>query len=134
VTHNYPSDTGEKMASKAEYKAKIESFCKTSNYAKIVYDQVNKQWSDACHALDAFIAAQGPHARHANGLTADFVKALPEYKRLSANAYHTGEQCKMFNGIFTQVFKKEHVASIQAAREAKRNDHSVRWAALCATA
>jgi glucan phosphorylase len=123
------------MASKSEYKAKIEAFCKTSNYvqAKIVYDQVNKIWSDASQALNEFVSKQGPNARHANGLTADYVKAMPEYKRLSANAYHAGEQCKMFNAIFTRVFAREHKAAIVAARESRANDHSARWAALCAT-
>lgn len=123
------------MASKTEYKAKIEAFCKGSNYAqaKIVYDQVNALWSEACQALNAFIDAQGPNARHANGLTADYVRAMPEYKRLSANAYHAGEQCKTFNGIFTRVFAREHRAAIVAAREARAKDHSARWAALCST-
>lgn len=121
---------------KSEYKAKIEHFCKVSNYqqANAVYVQVNKLWDDAGKALNDFIDAQGPHARHANGLTADYVKCMPEYKRLSSAAYVAGEQCKTFNGVFTRVFKREHVAGIQAARQAKADDHKARWAALCATA
>jgi hypothetical protein len=120
---------------KSEYKAKIEQFCARSNYAqaKTVYDQVNALWAADCRALNEFIDAQGPHARHGNGLTADYVKAMPEYKSLSAKAYQTGEQCKTFNGVFTRVFKREHSASIQAARESRATDNAARWAALCAT-
>lgn len=121
---------------KSEYKAKIEMFCKSSNYAqaKIVYDQANKNWSDACAALETFVKSQGPQARHANGLTADFVKCMPEFKRLSAQAYQAGEQCKTFNGVFTRVFAREHKAEIVAARESKAKSHSARWAELCASA
>jgi hypothetical protein len=127
--------TGAKM-NKSEYKAQIEAFCKRSNYAqaKIVYDKANKNWSDASAALENFVKAQGPQARHANGLTADYVRDMPEYKRLSADAYHAGEQCKLFNSIFTRVFAREHKAAIVAERETKAKDHSARWAALCATA
>ena len=120
---------------KTEYKARIEEFCKRSNYAqaKQVYDQVNALWAIDCEALKKFIDAQGSNARHANGLTADFVKCMPEYKRLSAKAYQSGEQCKTFNGVFTRVFKREHVADIQKAREERATDQKARWAALCAT-
>jgi hypothetical protein len=121
---------------KAAYKAKCESFCKTNNYAtaKLAYERFNAVWSDACQALERFVKAQGPNARHANGLTADYVKAMPEYKRLSATAYEAGEQCKIFNGVYTSVFAREHKADIVAARESRAKDHSARWAALCATA
>jgi glucan phosphorylase len=123
------------MPTKTEYKAKIEAFCNGSNYAqaKIVYDQVNKLWSDASKALNDFVAEQGPQARHPNGLTADYVRAMPEYKRLSSNAFHAGEQAKTFNGVFTRVFKKEHCASIQAARADRAKNHAERWQALCAS-
>jgi hypothetical protein len=121
---------------KSEYLAKIEAFCKTSNYAqaKIVYDRANKLWSDACKELNEFIDAQGPQARHSNGLTADYVKCMPEYKRLSAQAYQAGEQCKTFNSVFTRVFAREHKADIVAAREEKAKSHSARWAEICASA
>lgn len=121
---------------KTAYKAKCEQFCKTNNYAtaKLAYDRFNLVWNEANQALERFVRAQGPNARHANGLTADYVKCMPEYKRLSAAAYQAGEECKTFNGVFTQVFKREHVASIQAARQAKVTDNNARWAALCATA
>jgi hypothetical protein len=120
---------------KSEYKAKIEAYFKRANYAqaKIAYEQINAEWSRDCAELETFVKAQGPQARHANGLTADYVRDMPEYKRLSTKAYVSGEQAKMFNGIFTRVFKREHVADIQATRQAKADDHKARWAALCAT-
>jgi hypothetical protein len=112
---------------KSEYKAKIEAYFKRANYAqaKIAYEKINAEWSRDCAELETFVKAQGPQARHANGLTADYVRDMPEYV--------SGEQAKMFNGIFTRVFKREHVADIQATRQAKADDHKARWAALCAT-
>ncbi len=111
---------------KTEYKAQIVAFCNRSSYpqANTVYVQVNKLWSDACRELNEFIDAQGPSARLPNGLTADHVKAMPEYKRRNAYAYETGEQCKTFNGVFTRVFKREHHAAIVSAREANAK---ARW-------
>lgn len=120
---------------KAAYKAKCETFCATNNYAtaKLAYERFNQVWDDACQALERFVKAQGPNARHPNGLTADYVKAMPEYKRLRAIEYQAGEECKTFNGVFTRVFKKEYVASLRAAREDKLKNNSARWAAICAT-
>jgi hypothetical protein len=123
------------MATKAAFKAKCESFCASNNYAtaKLAYDRFNSAWSDASRELDEFVKRQGPNARHANGLTADYVKAMPEFKRLSARAYQMGEECKTFNGVFTRVFKREHVASIKADRETRAQSNNARWSALCAT-
>lgn len=120
---------------KTAFRAQCETFCATNNYetAKIAYERFNQEWSDASAALERFVKAQGPNARHANGLTADYVRAMPEYKRLSATAYEKGERCKTFNGVYTRVFKREHVATIHAEREARSKDHSARWAALCAS-
>lgn len=121
---------------KSAYKAQCEQFCKANNYAtaKLAYERFNQVWTDACDALERFVKAQGPQARHANGLTADYVRDMPEYKRLSAAAYQAGEQCKTFNGAYTKVFAREHKADIVATREARSKDHSARWAALCASA
>ncbi len=117
---------------KTEYKAQIVAFCNRSSYAQAntVYVQVNKLWSDACRELNEFIDAQGPSARLPNGMTADHVKNMPEYKRRNANADATGEQCKTFNGVFTRVFAREHKAAIVSARESNAKE---RWNALFAS-
>jgi TolB-like protein len=121
---------------KAAYKAKCESFCATNNYAtaKIAYERFNQVWDEACQAVERFVKEQGPRARLANGLTADYVKTMPEYKRLSAIAYQAGEECKTFNGVYTRVFAREHKAAIVASRESRAKDNGARWSALCATA
>jgi hypothetical protein len=121
---------------KLAFKAKCESFCATNNYAtaKLAYERFNAVWDNACQALERFVKMQGTNARLANGLTADYVRNMPEYKRLSAAAYQAGEECKTFNGIYTRVFAREHKAAIVSARESRAKDHSARWADICASA
>lgn len=116
------------MATQAEIKAQIEARIKGKPYAHVkaeYYEPINAAWDKASAELNAFIKAQGPTAVYPNGLTCDRVKAMPEYRALRLKCEQAGEKAKLFNAVFTRIFKKEHAQSIADARNAK-------WAALCA--
>src|SRR5579859_7378735 len=105
------------MATQTELKAQIEAMIKGKPYAHVkaeYYEPINNAWSAASDKLNAFVREQGPNARYANGLTCDRVKSMPEYRALWIACEKAGENAKLFNAVFTRVFRKEHKADIEA--------------------
>lgn len=79
-------------------------------------DELWENHSKIGKALDDFV---NQYERGPMNLTPDYVRALPEYKRLKGECDVAFAQLRNYNAWYTKKFKKEISAYRQAEREAK---------------